>query len=91
MLSEGDLNRASRGKDVVSVAYCVGFPCRMVADERQREVEKLAQPEVSANALTMWRDWPFVLCAALKSTGVAQLCFSAGWDCLIGNVIKASV
>lgn len=53
VLSEGDLNRASRGKDVISMAYCTGFPCRTVADERQREVEKLALPEVSANALTM--------------------------------------
>lgn len=51
VLSEGDLNRASRGKDVISTAYCAGFPCSTVADEGQREVEKLALPEVSANAL----------------------------------------
>lgn len=26
VLSEGDLNRASGGKDVIRMAYCVGFP-----------------------------------------------------------------
>ncbi len=90
VLSEGDLNRASGGKDVIRMAYCVGFP---YGTSEMRDRVRFALPEVSISQHALhfsWRDWPFVRCACL-SPQVSPAYVSRQDDCLIGNVIGAAV